>query len=127
MMALLGARSTLLRPYRSLVRGANSLNSQAAASQLAIGIDLGTTQSVVTYLDGGRATVIPDEKGRNATPSVVAHRLNADDLVGHAALQQAVVNPKGTFAATKRLMGRLYSDNLVRLELTRCQVHCFCF
>ena len=76
MASLLNAR-TALRQGLSLAHPAACLLRHAAASQLAVGIDLGTTQSVVSYLDGGQATVIADSKGRTATPSVVAHQLNA--------------------------------------------------
>ena len=72
----------------------------------AIGIDLGTTFSLVSYLDGGRPVVIPSREGDNLTASVVAFLENGRWLVGQLARQQAVANPDGTIFSIKRHMGR---------------------
>jgi len=72
----------------------------------AVGIDLGTTFSLVAYLDGGRPVVIPSNDGSGLTPSVVAYLRNGRRLVGQLARQQAVANPDGTIFSIKRHMGR---------------------
>ncbi len=71
-----------------------------------IGIDLGTTNSCVSVLDGGKPKVIPNAEGNNTTPSVVAFTDSGEQLVGTTAKRQAVTNPKNTIFESKRLMGR---------------------
>lgn len=72
----------------------------------AVGIDLGTTNSVVAVLEGGEPTVIPNAEGARTTPSIVAFTKNADDvLVGEVAKRQAVTNPDRTIRSVKRHMG----------------------
>ena len=73
-----------------------------------IGIDLGTTNSVVTAMEGGDAVVIPSAEGGNTTPSIVAFNKKGERLVGQTAKRQAVVNPDNTIYSVKRLMGRHY-------------------
>ena len=75
-----------------------------------IGIDLGTTNSVVAVMEGGTATVIPNAEGNRTTPSVVAFAKNGERLVGVTAKRQAVVNPENTVYSVKRLMGRRFDD-----------------
>ena len=75
-----------------------------------VGIDLGTTNSVVAVMEGGDSTVIPNAEGGRTTPSVVAFNKNGERLVGTTAKRQAVVNPDNTFFSIKRLMGRRYDD-----------------
>ncbi len=70
-----------------------------------IGIDLGTTNSCVCVIEGGRSVIIPNEKGMATTPSVVAFTKQGERLVGDAALRQAVVNSKRTISSVKRHMG----------------------
>ena len=70
-----------------------------------IGIDLGTTNSAVVFLEGGNPKVIPSHEGTNTTPSVVA--LGKNEVVGIPAKRQQVVNPKNTIFSAKRLMGRM--------------------
>ena len=72
----------------------------------AVGIDLGTTFSLVAYLDGGRPVVIPSSQGSRLIPSVVAFLKSGRRLVGQLARQQAVANPDGTIFSIKRHMGR---------------------
>jgi molecular chaperone DnaK (HSP70) len=75
-----------------------------------IGIDLGTTNSVVTVMEGGDAVVIPAAEGGNTTPSIVAFSKKGERLVGQTAKRQAVVNPENTISSVKRLMGRRLTD-----------------
>ena len=75
-----------------------------------VGIDLGTTNSVIAVMEGGDATVIPNAEGGRTTPSVVAFNKNGERLVGTTAKRQAVVNPDNTFYSIKRLMGRRIDD-----------------
>jgi molecular chaperone DnaK len=75
-----------------------------------IGIDLGTTNSCVSIMDGGDTVVIPNPEGSRTTPSVVAFTDDGDRLVGQIAKRQAVTNPDNTLYAIKRLIGRRYDD-----------------
>ncbi|MEJ5247380.1 MAG: molecular chaperone DnaK [Caldilinea sp.] len=75
-----------------------------------IGIDLGTTNSVVAVMEGGTPTVIPNAEGSRTTPSVVAFNKNGERLVGITAKRQAIVNPENTIYSVKRLMGRRFDD-----------------
>jgi len=75
-----------------------------------IGIDLGTTNSVVSVMEGGEPVVIPTAEGGRLCPSVVAFTRSGEQLVGQTARRQAVVNPDNTVFSVKRLMGRRYDD-----------------
>jgi molecular chaperone DnaK len=75
-----------------------------------IGIDLGTTNSVVAVMEGGKAKVIPTAEGGNICPSMVAINKNNEKLVGQLAKRQAVTNPENTIFSVKRLIGRKISD-----------------
>ncbi len=75
-----------------------------------VGIDLGTTNSVVAVLEGGSPTVIPTAEGGNLVPSVVAFKKDGERLVGQAAKRQAVVNPENTIFSIKRFMGRRFDE-----------------
>jgi molecular chaperone DnaK len=75
-----------------------------------VGIDLGTTNSVVAVIEGGDAVVIPNAEGGRTTPSVVAFTKSGERLVGQTARRQAVVNPENTVASIKRFMGRRYDE-----------------
>jgi len=79
-------------------------------SNTIVGIDLGTTNSVVSAFTGGDATVIPSAEGGNTVPSVVAYNKNGERLVGQVAKRQAIVNPQNTIYSIKRLMGRRIDD-----------------
>lgn len=79
-----------------------------------VGIDLGTTNSVVAVMEGGEPAVIPNAEGGRTTPSVVAFTKSNERLVGQAAKRQAVVNSENTIFSIKRLMGRRYDDPEVR-------------
>lgn len=71
-----------------------------------IGIDLGTTNSCVAVVEGGSATIIPNDKGERTTPSVVAFTDSGERLIGSAAKRQAAVNADRTIASVKRHMAR---------------------
>nr|YP_010196603.1 Hsp70-type chaperone [Gracilaria cervicornis]UAD84000.1 Hsp70-type chaperone [Gracilaria cervicornis] len=71
-----------------------------------VGIDLGTTNSVIAVMEGGKPTVIPNKEGVRTTPSVVAYTKKQDKLVGQIAKRQAVMNPENTFYSVKRFIGR---------------------
>jgi molecular chaperone DnaK len=80
------------------------------AEEKIIGIDLGTTNSVVAVMEGGEATVIPNQEGNRLTPSVVAFTDKGDRLVGDPAKRQAITNPKRTVYSIKRFMGRRHNE-----------------
>ncbi|BAW97492.1 chaperone protein DnaK [[Synechococcus] sp. NIES-970] len=75
-----------------------------------VGIDLGTTNSCVSVMEGGKPTVIANAEGFRTTPSVVAYAKNGDLLVGQIAKRQAVMNPGNTFSSVKRFIGRKHSE-----------------
>src|SRR6204780_3070513 len=75
-----------------------------------IGIDLGTTNSVVSVMEGGQAVVIPNQEGGRTTPSVVAFTKSGERLVGQVAKRQSVTNPENTVYSIKRFMGRRFSE-----------------
>ncbi len=82
----------------------------ASKSGKIIGIDLGTTNSVVAVMEGGQPVVIPNEEGSRTTPSVVAFTDDGEILVGTVAKRQAITNPKRTIYSIKRFMGRRLSE-----------------
>ncbi len=82
-----------------------------------IGIDLGTTNSCVAIMEGGKAKVIENSEGDRTTPSVVAFTKDGEVLVGASAKRQAVTNAKNTFYAVKRLIGRKFEDAEVKKDL----------
>lgn len=81
-----------------------------ASGEKIIGIDLGTTNSVVSIMEGGEAKVIPNLEGNRITPSVVAFTDKGETLVGEPAKRQAVTNPKNTVYSVKRFMGRRHNE-----------------
>jgi molecular chaperone DnaK len=81
-----------------------------------IGIDLGTTNSCVAVMDGGQARVIENSEGARTTPSVVAFQDSGQRLVGVIAKRQATVNPRFTYSAIKRLIGRSFEDPTVKKD-----------
>src|SRR5512139_3000097 len=82
-----------------------------------IGIDLGTTNSCVAIMEGGKPKVIENSEGTRTTPSVVAYSDDGEVLVGQSAKRQAVTNPKNTLYAIKRLVGRRFSDDVVQKDI----------
>ena len=81
-----------------------------ATSKKIVGIDLGTTNSVISVLEGANPNVIPNSEGGRTTPSVVAYTANGETLVGQLAKRQCVVNPENTFYSVKRFMGCKYDE-----------------
>lgn len=82
-----------------------------------IGIDLGTTNSVVAVVEGGKAKVIPTAEGSNLCPSIVAQSKAGERLVGQLAKRQAITNPENTIYSIKRLIGRRWEDEEVQRDL----------
>ena len=82
-----------------------------------VGIDLGTTNSVVAVLEGGDPVVIANAEGSRTTPSIVAFAKNNERLVGQPAKRQAVVNPESTIFSIKRLMGKSYTEAGLETEM----------
>ena len=82
-----------------------------------IGIDLGTTNSCVAVMDGGKPKVYENAEGMNTTPSIIAFTADDERLVGQPAKRQAVTNPTNTFFAIKRLIGRRFDDPDVQKDL----------
>jgi molecular chaperone DnaK len=82
-----------------------------------IGIDLGTTNSCVAIMDGGKPKVIENSEGDRTTPSIVAFSKDGEVLVGQTAKRQAVTNPSNTLFAVKRLIGRKFEDDVVQKDV----------
>ncbi len=87
-----------------------------------IGIDLGTTNSVVAVMEGGQPVVIPNQEGGRTTPSVVAFTKNGERLVGQVAKRQSVTNPENTIYSIKRFMGRRFSEVSEEMKLVPYKV-----
>ncbi len=83
-----------------------------------IGIDLGTTNSCVAIMEGGKPKVIENSEGDRTTPSIVAFTKDGEVLVGQSAKRQAVTNPGNTVAAVKRLIGRKFTDEVVKKDVS---------
>ncbi|MFN7471735.1 MAG: Hsp70 family protein, partial [Roseiflexaceae bacterium] len=88
-----------------------------------IGIDLGTTNSVMAVMEGGEPTIIPNAEGLRLTPSVVAFSKSGERLVGQVAKRQAVVNPEQTVFSAKRFLGRKYADADVQSDTNMVPYH----
>src|SRR6478672_4971695 len=82
-----------------------------------IGIDLGTTNSCVSVMEGNTTRVIENSEGARTTPSVVAYLEDGEILVGASAKRQAVTNPKNTVFAVKRLIGRKFTEKEVQKDI----------
>jgi molecular chaperone DnaK len=87
-----------------------------------VGIDLGTTNSVVAVLEGGTPTVIPTAEGGNLVPSVVGFKKDGERIVGQAAKRQAVVNPENTVFSIKRFIGRRFDETEAERKMVPYQV-----
>ena len=87
-----------------------------------IGIDLGTTNSVVAVMEGGEPKVIPNEEGSRTTPSVVSFTKTGERLVGQVAKRQAITNPENTIYSIKRFMGRRYQEVTDELKMVPYKV-----
>uniref|UniRef100_A0A6B2KZE5 Uncharacterized protein n=1 Tax=Arcella intermedia TaxID=1963864 RepID=A0A6B2KZE5_9EUKA len=111
--------NTGVRTSRANVRGVNPISSrvftqQRKYSDAIIGIDLGTTFSCVATMEGTQPRVLENVEGERTTPSVVAVLEDGSRLIGLPARRQAVTNPKNTFYATKRLIGRRFDDPAIK-------------
>src|SRR5512138_1027469 len=87
-----------------------------------IGIDLGTTNSVVAVMEGGTPSVIVNQEGNRLTPSVVGFTKEGQRLVGQVAKRQAVTNPENTVFSIKRFMGRRYNEVNEEMKMVPYQV-----
>jgi molecular chaperone DnaK len=87
-----------------------------------VGIDLGTTNSVVAVMEAGDPVVIPNAEGNRTTPSVVAFTKNGERLVGQTAKRQATINPENTFFSIKRFIGHNYDETSVEREMVPFKV-----
>src|SRR5512135_1293532 len=87
-----------------------------------VGIDLGTTNSVVAVMEGGEPLVITTAEGGRLLPSVVAFAKNGERLVGQGAKRQAVVNPENTVYSIKRFMGRHYDETEIERKMVSYKV-----
>src|SRR3979411_3096636 len=87
-----------------------------------VGIDLGTTNSVIAVMEGGEPVVIPNSEGSRTTPSVVAFTKSGERLVGNLARRQAAVNPENTVYSIKRFMGRKFSEGASERTIVPYQV-----
>ena len=87
-----------------------------------IGIDLGTTNSVVAVMEGGEPKVIPNEEGSRTTPSVVAFTKTGERLVGQVAKRQAITNPENTIYSIKRFMGRRFEEVSAEMKMVPYKV-----
>src|ERR1051326_8164741 len=94
----------------------------ANAAKKVIGIDLGTTNSVVAVMEGGQPAVIVNEEGSRITPSVVAFSKDGERLVGQVAKRQAITNPERTIYSIKRFMGRRHEETTEEAKLVPYKV-----
>jgi molecular chaperone DnaK len=104
-----GSDPRRLQAFAGGRRSENLLGEEEAMSKI-IGIDLGTTNSVVAVMEGGEPTVITNSEGGRTTPSVVAFAKDGNRLVGQVAKRQAVTNPENTIYSIKRFMGRRFNE-----------------
>lgn len=95
---------------QSIKRRKNNVGPVKVVNEKVVGIDLGTTNSAVAAMEGGKPTIVTNAEGQRTTPSVVAYTKNGDRLVGQIAKRQAVVNPENTFFSVKRFIGRKMSE-----------------
>ncbi|CAI9786169.1 unnamed protein product [Fraxinus pennsylvanica] len=131
-MTYVGSR--LKSKARSSSRGNPTWTPLRVVSEKVVGIDLGTTNSAVAAMEGGKPTIVTNAEGQRTTPSVVAYTKNGDRLVGQIAKRQAVVNPENTFFSVKRFIGRKMSEvddeskqvsyNVVRDENGNVKLEC---
>ena len=91
-------------------KGESDMGQKTSKSKKVIGIDLGTTNSVVSVMEGGEPTVLVNQEGSRITPSVVAFTKEGERLVGQVAKRQAVTNPENTISSIKRFMGHKLAE-----------------
>uniref|UniRef100_A0A6N2KEZ8 Uncharacterized protein n=1 Tax=Salix viminalis TaxID=40686 RepID=A0A6N2KEZ8_SALVM len=102
--------ATFLKHTNNTSRRRYSTGPVRIVNEKVVGIDLGTTNSAVAAMEGGKPTIVTNAEGQRTTPSVVAYTKNGDRLVGQIAKRQAVVNPENTFFSVKRFIGRKMSE-----------------
>lgn len=102
--------ATFLKLRSNISRRNSSVRPLRIVNEKVVGIDLGTTNSAVAAMEGGKPTIVTNAEGQRTTPSVVAYTKNGDRLVGQIAKRQAVVNPENTFFSVKRFIGRKMSE-----------------
>jgi molecular chaperone DnaK len=90
---------------------------QVVLAEKTVGIDLGTTNSAVAFMEGGKPSIISNAEGARTTPSVVAFTDTEEKLIGQPAKRQAVTNPENTIFAVKRLIGRNFDDPTVKKDI----------
>ena len=95
----------------------DTFNFKSSKMSKIVGIDLGTTNSVVAILEGSTPLVITNAEGSRTTPSIVAHSIYGDTLVGQLAKRQSIINPENTFYSVKRFMGCKFSE--VKTEISQ--------
>ncbi|KAK9909528.1 hypothetical protein WJX75_003699 [Coccomyxa subellipsoidea] len=105
-----GSSLTATRSYQRQYAGARRSHSLCVRAEKVVGIDLGTTNSAVAAMEGGKPTIVTNAEGARTTPSVVAYTKSGDRLVGQIAKRQGVVNPENTFASVKRFIGRKMNE-----------------
>ncbi|GFQ03958.1 stromal 70 kDa heat shock-related protein chloroplastic [Phtheirospermum japonicum] len=130
-MASFGLR---LRSKARSGRSSRRNSGLRVVAEKVVGIDLGTTNSAVAAMEGGKPTIVTNAEGQRTTPSVVAYTKSGDRLVGQIAKRQAVVNPENTFFSVKRFIGRKMSEvdeeskqvsyNVVRDENGNVKLEC---
>ncbi|KAG2240396.1 hypothetical protein Bca52824_090886 [Brassica carinata] len=112
--AFFGARNgPLTTPSYAFLRMSirnDSVGPVRVVNEKVVGIDLGTTNSAVVVMEGGKPTIVTNPEGQRTTPSVVAFTKSGDRLVGQSAKRQAVVNPENTFSSVKRFIGRSMNE-----------------
>jgi hypothetical protein len=96
-----------------------SLAAAKRRKEVVVGIDLGTTNSAVAYIEGGKPKCIPNQAGEKVTPSVVCFTPEGDAVVGRAARRLAASQPANTFYSVKRVIGRTFQDPVVADESKR--------
>ncbi|KAK6279551.1 hypothetical protein POUND7_019818 [Theobroma cacao] len=110
----LGKASPLNAAFLRLAKANNikrcNVGPVRVVNEKAVGIDLGTTNSAVAAIEGGKLTIVTNAEGQRTTPSGVAYTKNGDRLVGQIAKRQAVINPENTFFSVKRFIGRKMSE-----------------
>jgi molecular chaperone DnaK len=108
--------SKALRPARGLFTRGLRTSARRFQGEI-VGIDLGTTNSCVAVMEGAAPKVVENAEGMRTTPSIVAFTNNGERLVGVAAKRQAVTNPENTVYATKRLIGRRFTDDATKKDI----------
>ncbi|GAQ88792.1 chloroplast heat shock protein hsp70-1 [Klebsormidium nitens] len=108
--SFMGGASDMQKGVKAATRRASKGAGLRVVAEKVVGIDLGTTNSAVAAMEGGKPTIVTNAEGARTTPSVVAYTKNGDRLVGQIAKRQGVVNPENTFFSVKRFIGRKMAE-----------------